>query len=167
VEGPGGTTKEGGEVLAPPPISIVLEQWRAPPPFFHPEQLDLVFDLRSQMADKVYRGTLMHQHIDILYEAFSNAPAGQRCPTCARPYALPTRNRPHNKDPNKATSGANGNCMAWSSFWFWLGVSLNSFMFSSKSILVSISVFMVNVKTTGRHLSWFTPSRADGGLPPF
>jgi hypothetical protein len=108
VEGPGGTTKEGGKVLAPPPISIAPEQWRAPPPFFHPEQLDLVFDLRSQMADQVYRGTLMHQRIDMLYEAFSNAPTGQRCLTCARPYALPTRNGPHNEDPDKATSGTNG-----------------------------------------------------------
>jgi hypothetical protein len=77
VEGPGGTMKEGGKVLAPPPISIVPEPWHAPPPFFHPEQLDLVFDLRSQMADQVYRGTLMHQRIDMLYEAFSNAPAGK------------------------------------------------------------------------------------------
>ena len=157
MEGPGGTTKEGGEVLAPPPISIVLEQWRGSPPFFHPEQLDLVFDLRSQMADKVYRGTLMHQHIDILYEAFSNAPAGQRCPTCARPYALPTQNRPHNKDPKKATSGANDNCIAWSSFWFWLDIQvLVRCSFNSKSLmfsLVSIPVFMVNVKTTSRHMS--------------
>jgi hypothetical protein len=83
----GGTSKEGGEVLAPPPISIVQEQWRVPPPFFHPEHLELMFDLRSQMADQVYHGTLMSQHIDMLYDAFSNAPAGKRCLTCARPYA--------------------------------------------------------------------------------
>jgi hypothetical protein len=108
VEGLGGTTMEGGEVLVPPPISIVPEPWRAPPPFFHLEQLELVFDLRSQMADQVHRGTLMHQRIDMLYEAFSNAPAGQKCPTCARPFALPTRNGPHNEDPSEATSGANG-----------------------------------------------------------
>jgi hypothetical protein len=56
-----------------------------------------------------------------------------------------------------------GNFMAWSSFWFWLGVSSNYFIFS----LVSISVFMVNVKTIGRHLSRFPLGRADGGLPLF
>ena len=42
----GGTLKEGGEVLALPPIMVTLDQWRVPPPFFHPEQLELVFDLR-------------------------------------------------------------------------------------------------------------------------
>jgi hypothetical protein len=162
----GGTSKEGGEVLAPPPISIAPEQWRVPPPFFHPEQLDLVFDLRSQMADQVYHCTLMHQRVDMLYEAFSNAPAGRRCPTCARPYALPTRNEPHNKDLDKATSTPMGNCMARNDFWFWLDVQIlvrgpvssNSLMFS----LVTIYVFMLTAQTTGRHPSWFPPGRADG-----
>jgi hypothetical protein len=32
----GGTSKEGGEVLAPPPITMTLDQWRVPPPLFHP-----------------------------------------------------------------------------------------------------------------------------------
>jgi hypothetical protein len=94
----GGTSKEGGEVLAPPPIPTPSDQWRVPPPFFHPEQLDLVFDLRHQMADQAYRGTLMSQHIDMLYEAFSNAPAKQRCLTCARLYALPARNEMPSED---------------------------------------------------------------------
>jgi hypothetical protein len=35
VEG-GRTSKEGGEVLAPPPILKNLDQWHVPPPFFHP-----------------------------------------------------------------------------------------------------------------------------------
>jgi hypothetical protein len=60
------------------------------------------------MVDQVYRGTLMHQHINMMYEALSNEPTGQRCLTCARPYALPTRNGPHNEDPEKATCGTNG-----------------------------------------------------------
>jgi hypothetical protein len=47
VEGPGGTTREGGKALVPPPISIAPKQWHAPPPFFGPKQLDLVFDLRK------------------------------------------------------------------------------------------------------------------------
>jgi len=34
VEVLGGTMMEGGEVFAPPPISIVPEPWCAPPPFF-------------------------------------------------------------------------------------------------------------------------------------
>jgi hypothetical protein len=36
----------GGEVLAPPPITMTPAQWHFPPPFFHPYQLDLVLDLR-------------------------------------------------------------------------------------------------------------------------
>jgi hypothetical protein len=32
-------SKEGDEVLVPPPISIMQEQWHVPPPFFHPEHL--------------------------------------------------------------------------------------------------------------------------------
>jgi hypothetical protein len=82
----GGKTREGGKVLTPPPISSMQEQWRVPPPFFHPEHLELLFDLRGQMADQVHRGTLMSQRLDMLYDAFSNAPAGQRCPTCAQPF---------------------------------------------------------------------------------
>jgi hypothetical protein len=104
----GGMMVEGGPVLAPPPITIILEPWQDPPPFFHLEQLALVFELRSQMADQIHYDILMHQRIDMLYEAYSNAPAGQKCPTCARPFVLQTRNGPHNDDPNDATSDANG-----------------------------------------------------------
>ena len=47
----GGTSKEGGEVLVPPPITITLDRWCVPLPFFHLEQQDLVFDLRHQMVN--------------------------------------------------------------------------------------------------------------------
>jgi hypothetical protein len=104
----GGTSKEGGEVLAPPPISTMQEQWHVPPPFFHPEHLELMFDLRSQMVDQVHRGTLMSQRIDMLYDAFSNAPAGQRCPTCAQPYVMPAREGTQDEDVDMATSEATG-----------------------------------------------------------
>jgi hypothetical protein len=62
-----------------------------------------------------------------------------------------------------------GNCLARIAFWLWLdaqalvrsSVSSNSFLFS----LFSVSVVMDNAQTIGRHLSWFPPGRADGGLP--
>jgi hypothetical protein len=60
------------------------------------------------MGDQVYRGTLMHQRIDMLYEAFSNGIAGQRCLMCARPYTMPTQNGLHNEDPDEAIYSANG-----------------------------------------------------------
>ena len=103
-----GMKVEGGPVLVPPPITIIPEPWQDPSPFFHPEQLALVFELRSQMEDQIHRDILMHQCIDMLYEAYSNAPAGQKCPTCAWNFVLQTRNRPHNGDHNDATSDANG-----------------------------------------------------------
>jgi hypothetical protein len=45
---------EGGPVLAPPPLSTLPDFCQAPPPFFHPEQLELVFELRNQMADQIH-----------------------------------------------------------------------------------------------------------------
>jgi hypothetical protein len=84
----GGMTVEGGSVLAPPPITIILEPWKDPPPFFHLEQLALVFELRSQMADQIHRDILMHQRIDMLYEAYSNAPAGQKCSNVRKAFCV-------------------------------------------------------------------------------
>jgi hypothetical protein len=107
-EGLHGTMIEGDEVFVSPPIWIVPEPWHAPPPLFHPEKLELVSDLRIQLADQVHHGTLMHQCIDILYEAFSNVPKGKKCPMCPRHFSLLTWNGPHNGDPGEATSGANG-----------------------------------------------------------
>jgi hypothetical protein len=62
-----------------------------------------------------------------------------------------------------------GNSLARIAFWLWLdaqvlvrgSVSSNSLLFS----LISISSFMDNAQTIGRHLSWFPSGRADGGLP--
>jgi hypothetical protein len=79
----GGKSREGGKFLAPPPISAMQEKWCVPLPFFHPDHLELMFDLRSQMVVQVHCGTLMSQCMDMLYDAFSNVPTGQRCPTCA------------------------------------------------------------------------------------
>jgi len=107
-EGLHGTMMEGDEVFVSPPIWIVLEPWCATTPLFHLEQLELVFDLRSQLADQVHHRTLMHQHINILYEAFSNAPKGKKCPMCPIHFSMLNWNGPHNRDPSEATSGANG-----------------------------------------------------------
>jgi hypothetical protein len=105
---PGGMTREGGTVLMPPPISFMQEQGRVPPPFFHPEHLELLFDLWGQMVDQVHHGTLMSQRLDMLYDAFSNAPVGQRCPTCAQPFVMPARAGAQDNDVDMATSEATG-----------------------------------------------------------
>jgi len=84
----GDTTREGGTVFTPPPISSMQNQWCVPPPFFNPRHLELLFDLWSQMVDQGHRGILMGQHLDMLYDAFSNAPMGQRCPTCVQIFMM-------------------------------------------------------------------------------
>jgi hypothetical protein len=101
----GETTREGGTVFMPPPISSMQNQWRVPPPLLHPDLLDLIFDLRSQMADHVHRGTLMGQRLDMLFDAFSNAPPGRRCPTCLQFFVIPAKEHAQDMD---ATSDATG-----------------------------------------------------------
>jgi hypothetical protein len=101
------TEVEGSPVLAPPPLSTLPDFCQAPPPFFHPEQLGLVFELRSQMVEQIHRDILMHQRIDMLYKAYSNAPAAQRCSTYARPFMLQPRDGPLSDDPSDTPSSAN------------------------------------------------------------
>jgi hypothetical protein len=84
------------------------EQGCVPPPFFQPKQLELVFDLRSQIENQVHHGTLMIQCIYMLYNTFSNAPEGQIFPTSVRPYMLPTQDGLEDEDVNMATSEADG-----------------------------------------------------------
>jgi hypothetical protein len=67
-----------------------------------------MFDLRSQMADQFYHGALMSQRIDMLYDAFANAPAGKIFPTCVRPYLLLAWDGSQDGDVDMATSEANG-----------------------------------------------------------
>jgi hypothetical protein len=64
------TEVEGHPVLAPPPLTTLPDFCHAPPPFFNLEQLELIFELRRQMADQIQRDTLMHQRINMLYDAF-------------------------------------------------------------------------------------------------
>jgi hypothetical protein len=158
----GGLEVEGGPVLAPPPITTILDLCQEPPPFFHLEQLALVFELRSQMADQIHRDILMHQCIDMLYEAYSNAPAGQKCPTCARPFVLQPRNGPLSGDPSDATSMQMGNSVAWISVRL-LALLQRSFNFMFRS-LFNLFNFQFNFQFSlhGCSEQWCT----DSSLPP-
>jgi hypothetical protein len=62
------------------PIFVVPDFFHASPLFFHPEKLELVLELRNQMSNHIHRDTLMHQRIDMIYDAFLNAPAAHCCP---------------------------------------------------------------------------------------
>jgi hypothetical protein len=63
----------------------------AQPPFLHVAHLDLVFELRGQMADQEHRALLMGQRLDMLLDAYSNAPTNRKCPTCAQPFVIQAR----------------------------------------------------------------------------
>jgi hypothetical protein len=59
------------------------------PPLLHPDHLKLIFEMRSLMDDQAFRTMGIHQRLDMLYAAYSEAIPRRQCPTCARPFALP------------------------------------------------------------------------------
>jgi hypothetical protein len=93
----------GGETPVPPPTTSMHEQRCAPPPFLHPEHLDLVFDLQGQMADHAHRVLLMSQRLDMLFDAYSNAPAKKKCPMCAQPFVMQAREVEQEDEADRAT----------------------------------------------------------------
>jgi hypothetical protein len=67
-------------------------QPRSPsPPPLPPEQLHLIFDLRSLVEDLIFRAVCTSQRLDMLYTAYSRASPKRMCPTCAQPFAIPAR----------------------------------------------------------------------------
>jgi hypothetical protein len=55
-----GMEVEGHLVLKVPPLMTLLYLRHAPPPLFHLEKLDHIFELRNQMVDQIHRDTIMH-----------------------------------------------------------------------------------------------------------
>jgi hypothetical protein len=53
------------------------------------EHLSLVFDLRGHLSDLELRARTMGQSLDMLLDAFSNAPAKRKCPLCTQAFAIP------------------------------------------------------------------------------
>jgi hypothetical protein len=54
------------------------------------EHLAMMIDIRGHLMDLEYRALLWGQRMDMLFDAFSNAPAKRRCPLCAQAFAIPT-----------------------------------------------------------------------------
>jgi hypothetical protein len=52
------------------------------------EHLALMFDLHGHLSDLEHRALLMGQRMDMFFDAFSNAPAKQKCPLCAQAFAI-------------------------------------------------------------------------------
>jgi hypothetical protein len=82
------TPDKDDETPTPTPNRTVHVHSGAQPPFLHVTHLDLVFELRGQMADQEHRALLMGQRLDMLLDAYSNAPANRKCPTCAQPFVI-------------------------------------------------------------------------------
>jgi hypothetical protein len=55
----GGKLWDGGMAPMPHPISTMQKSWCVQPPFFHPEHLDMMFDLRSQVVDQLHHAILI------------------------------------------------------------------------------------------------------------
>jgi hypothetical protein len=68
------------------------KQTRPPsPPLLLPEQLQLIFEVRSMVEDQIFRVVYASQRLDMLYAAYSNDSPKRLFPTCAQPFAIPVR----------------------------------------------------------------------------
>ena len=52
------------------------------------EHLALMFDLRGHLSDLEHQALLMGQRMDMLLDAFSNAPAKRKCPLYTQAFAI-------------------------------------------------------------------------------
>jgi hypothetical protein len=63
------------------------------------EHLALMIDIRGHLSDLEHRALLMGQCMDMLFDAFSSAPAKRRCPLCGQAFAILAGTTRHaNKD---------------------------------------------------------------------
>jgi hypothetical protein len=53
------------------------------------EHLELLFDIRQRQDEQVHGQRIINQRLDLLFEAFSDAPMPARCPTCKQKF-VPT-----------------------------------------------------------------------------
>jgi hypothetical protein len=95
------TPREGDETPAPPPTRAMHGYTGAPPPFLQEAHLNLVFELRGQMADQEHRVLLMGHRLDMLFDVYSNAPANKKCPTCAQPFVMQAREAWHENEDDR------------------------------------------------------------------
>jgi hypothetical protein len=50
------------------------------------EHLELLFDIRQRQDEQVHGQGIINQRLDLLFEAFTDAPAQARCPTCKQRF---------------------------------------------------------------------------------
>ena len=67
---------EGSGVQKPIPLSFAWVEWHDQPPLLHSEHLELIFETRIMVDDKIHRNFQISQHLDMMYVAYSNTSLG-------------------------------------------------------------------------------------------
>jgi hypothetical protein len=52
------------------------------------EHLELLFDIRQWQDEQEHDQRTIHQRLDLLFEALSDAPSQAQCPTCKQKFVL-------------------------------------------------------------------------------
>jgi hypothetical protein len=55
---------------------------------FSKEQLQLIFELRQDVADQLYRQDILSRRLDVFFDSFSSDPVKRRFPTCCHPFTF-------------------------------------------------------------------------------
>jgi hypothetical protein len=82
-----------------PPVASAPDSprtWR-----FSEEHLQLIFEMRRDVAEQLHRQTTLSRRLDVLFDALSSEPAKNRCPTCCQTYVFTLR--PTDGDDNSGS----------------------------------------------------------------
>jgi len=55
---------------------------------FSEDQLQLIFDMRRDIADQQFKQQHINQRLDALFEYLSGEPTPGRCPVCRHPFNI-------------------------------------------------------------------------------
>lgn len=73
---------------------------------FSTKQLQLIFYMRRDIVDKLFRHEVLNRRLDALFDSLSNESISRRCPTCCQPFIVtPAWHQPPPGDGSKNTSG--------------------------------------------------------------
>jgi hypothetical protein len=55
---------------------------------FSAEHLNLIFEMRRDVADQLHRQETLHHRLDMFFDSLSSEPEKRRCPTCCQPFTF-------------------------------------------------------------------------------
>jgi hypothetical protein len=65
-----------------------FEQDMPSPRRFSEDHLQLIFEMRREMADQLQSQSALSRRLDLLFDSLSNEPAKSHCPTCCQVVRL-------------------------------------------------------------------------------